>query len=521
MQHINFTISKKLDQKLQNQLETFISDVNKIIDEYNSEGKQNIEKLLLSSDILEKIQKINESFPADEINKCPGFLKAVKTLIKEHQMQEKRYESEENIKVKKEFLEELEVTKQFEETMQNAEKKLNELNSEINELKNEINELENESTNLMEERIKELEDIGVEPLNVFFNLRNLKIDKEDQLMDKYITQIRDKTKFTPQENRIKVFEVLQKTIILPLQELKATLQHMESLKITKDDKLMDEYITQVRDKARTTPPEKRAEISEELQVNVLIPLQELKTTLKALEALKVTQDDKLMDEFITKIREEVSSKNPKERVEAIRKLQNVLLPLVQEHKELNETFNSLEDLKITKNDKLMDEFINKKREEISSESPENRKKIIDELKLTVTQLQKDKASLALDKIVMSLSKTQKAEKITKAWCEIPIKERCSLHKYLLSENNSAVLQELKSEERGYIESAFQFFSNQSDISNPPREYTAFINRLRQLEERDLATENVKDSSKQFKEDLLNIKGTDNEEKIDNETKPEL
>ena len=133
------------------------------------------------------------------------------------------------------------------------------------------------------------------------------------------------------------------------------------------------------------------------------------------------------------------------------------IPVADAHSRLfdiikNEIFNDLESLKFGSKDETMNRFIRDKKEQLKAaeNNPEERSKIINELKATVTALKADEAANEVRKIVtnyrekaglFTVGMNEKADKIESAMSKVPIEARKNL---LASPESKEVLQALAS-----------------------------------------------------------------------------
>ncbi|MBL7480612.1 hypothetical protein [Legionella bononiensis] len=133
------------------------------------------------------------------------------------------------------------------------------------------------------------------------------------------------------------------------------------------------------------------------------------------------------------------------------------IPVAEAHSRLfdiikNELFNDLESLKFGSKDETMNRFIRDKKDQLKAaeNNPEERSRIIDELKATVSALKADEAANEVRKIVtnyrdkaglFTVGMNEKADKIESAMSKVPIEARKNL---LASPESKEVLQALAS-----------------------------------------------------------------------------
>ncbi len=113
-------------------------------------------------------------------------------------------------------------------------------------------------------------------------------------------------------------------------------------------------------------------------------------------------------------------------------------------------FNDLTALKFSPNDKLMDQFIQNKKQQIMTSSPSEKIQILNDLKKTIHHLQGNTAVNEIKNIVsnyrnnarlFTIGMNAKADRIEAAMLKIPIEKR---QQFMLSDEYSKVLKELAS-----------------------------------------------------------------------------
>jgi hypothetical protein len=279
--------------------------------------------------------------------------------------------------------------------------------------------------------------------NVLDDLQKLSVGDNDIKMTKFrIDNARDIEKANPQQ-RVKIQTQL-KQLVGELQEGQKVLEKLNALKFGENDEEMNSFIKQQKDKITKAKPEDRVAIEKELMQS-LDALTKENGVFEKLENLKISPDDKVMNKFINeKKREFIVNKDDRDNIVL------ELSQLANQLKDSKDVFSRLNTEGLDENDDKMKQYIIDEKKRLTDAKPEDRVEIIRELNNVADKLHSNKQFNKLKTITKNLrdnshwytmGKAKKATNIERAMKEVSIEDRANFDTKK-SDGKQKVMQEL-------------------------------------------------------------------------------
>jgi hypothetical protein len=214
-----------------------------------------------------------------------------------------------------------------------------------------------------------------ESIAIFTTLN--KLSPNDEKLIEYIREKREEIKKSDPSKGKSIIEALKATAD-KLSEAEPIFAKLNSLKIGDNDEKMNTFIREKQLQFNNATPDERVKILTELKETVAA-LSTFQATITKLNSLKIGDNDEEMNSFIREKQLQINNATPEVRVKFVTELNETEAAL----RNYRITIIDLKKLMIGYNDEQMDTFSREKQLQFIKATPDERAKILTELKETV------------------------------------------------------------------------------------------------------------------------------------------